>query len=185
MFVHPNPVCIWITGLPAAGKSALAAALKDDFNRQGLASYILDGDELRKCLTRDLGYGPSDRAENVRRIGEVAHLMVDAGIIVIASLISPFRKDRDAVRALFAPDAFIEVFIDTPLEVCEQRDPKGHYKRARTGDLREFTGVTSTYEPPHNPEIHLVHDGASASDQARRLLDHLQGRGTVANVRLK
>lgn len=175
--------CIWITGLPAAGKSSLAVALADELNQRDVACYVLDGDELRKGLCSDLGYGEADRRENVRRVGEVARLIAKTGAIVIVSLISPFRKDRDAVRSLFGGGAFVEVFIDTPLEVCEWRDPKGHYRRARAGDLNDFTGVTSAYEPPENPEVRVMHDGASAREQAQRLVARLDERGLLADPR--
>ncbi len=172
--MRAHPFCVWITGLPAAGKSTVADTLKQELQSFGVPTYVLDGDRVREGLNRDLGYSPAERAENVRRIGEVARLMVDAGLIVIVSLISPFRKDRLAARSRFEPGTFVEVFVDTPLDVCEHRDPKGHYKRARTGELHEFTGVSSAYEPPELPEIHLVHDGASPQDYVARIVAHLQ-----------
>ena len=172
--------CVWISGLPAAGKSTLAMALGEDLQRLGIASYILDGDQVREGLNCDLGFSANDRAESVRRVGEVARLMLDAGMVVIVSLISPFRKDRAAVRTRFEPGSFIEVFLDTPLAVCERRDPKGLYKRARVGELADFTGISSAYERSLAPEIHLTHDGAPAQVHVARILAYLEQHGLIA-----
>ena len=150
----PQPV-LWLTGLSGAGKSSIAQALCQQMCQQGRPSVVLDGDELRSGLTRDLGFSAADRAENVRRTAAVAKLMADAGLVIIVALISPFRADRDSARALFEPGRFIEVFVDTPLAVAEQRDPKGLYRRARLGLLPAFTGISSPYEPPLSPEVHL------------------------------
>lgn len=149
-----RPVCIWLTGLSGSGKSTLANALDAKLAEQGFHTYLLDGDNVRHGLNKDLGMSDADRQENIRRIGEVARLMVDAGLITITAFISPFRADRDQARALM-PDDFVEVFVDAPLDVCEQRDPKGLYKKARAGQIKEFTGIDSPYEPPANPEIHV------------------------------
>ncbi|XP_075474683.1 adenylyl-sulfate kinase 3-like [Primulina tabacum] len=146
---------IWITGLSGSGKSTLACALSRSLHSRGKLSYILDGDNCRHGLNRDLSFKAEDRAENIRRIGEVAKLFVDAGVISIASLISPFRKDRDACRALLPEGDFIEVYMDVPVQVCETRDPKGLYKLARAGKIKGFTGVDDPYEPPLNAEIVL------------------------------
>lgn len=178
--MNPQTFCVWISGLPAAGKSTLAAALGDDLQRLGIASYILDGDQVREGLNCDLGFSATDRAESVRRVGEVARLMLDAGIVVIVSLISPYRKDRAAVRARFEAGNFIEVFLDTPLAVCERRDPKGLYKRARVGELADFTGISSAYEKSLSPEIHLVHDGAPPQVHVARIVAYLEQRGLIA-----
>ncbi|KZV19216.1 adenylyl-sulfate kinase 3-like [Dorcoceras hygrometricum] len=146
---------IWITGLSGSGKSTLACALSRSLHGRGKLSYILDGDNCRHGLNRDLSFKAEDRAENIRRIGEVAKLFADAGIISIASLISPFRRDRDACRALLPDGDFIEVYMDVPVQVCETRDPKGLYKLARAGKIKGFTGVDDPYEPPLNAEIVL------------------------------
>ncbi|XP_073123352.1 adenylyl-sulfate kinase 3 [Henckelia pumila] len=146
---------IWITGLSGSGKSTLACALSRSLHSRGKLSYILDGDNCRHGLNRDLSFKAEDRAENIRRIGEVSKLFVDAGFISIASLISPFRKDRDACRALLSEGDFIEVYMDVPVQVCETRDPKGLYKLARAGKIKGFTGVDDPYEPPLNAEIVL------------------------------
>ena len=150
-----SPCCIWFTGFSGAGKSTLAEALEAQLRAEGRAVYVLDGDKLRNGLNADLGFREADRIENVRRVAEVARLMVDAGITVIVALISPLRSGRDRARGLFAPGRFFEVFIDTPLAVCEQRDVKGLYARARQGLIPDFTGIDSPYEPPISPEITL------------------------------
>lgn len=146
---------IWITGLSGSGKSTLACALSHSLHSRGKLTYVLDGDNLRHGLNRDLSFGADDRAENIRRVGEVAKLFVDAGVICIASLISPYRKDRDACRALLPKGDFIEVFMDAPLQLCEARDPKGLYKLARAGKIKGFTGIDDPYERPLNCEIVL------------------------------
>ncbi|MBZ0329196.1 sulfate adenylyltransferase subunit CysN [Halomonas sp. ANAO-440] len=147
--------CVWFTGLSGSGKSTLANALEIELNRRGYHTMLLDGDNVRHGLCKDLGMNEADRAENIRRVGEVARLFAEAGIIVITAFISPFRKDRDEVRALFGENAFIEVHVDTPLDICEQRDPKGLYQKAREGKIKDFTGIDSPYEPPLQGEVVL------------------------------
>jgi len=147
--------CIWITGLPAAGKSTLAIALEQRLQRDGYHTYLLDGDSLRRGLNGDLGFSEPDRIENIRRVAEVARLMVGAGLIVLVAVISPYRAGREMARGLFAEGEFIEVFLDTPLEECERRDPKGMYARARRRELMHFTGVDSPYESPMQAEVRL------------------------------
>ena len=168
------PRCIWLTGLSGSGKSTIANLLEKRLHAQGLATYLLDGDNLRHGLNRDLGFTEADRVENIRRVAEVARLMVDAGLVVIASFISPYRADRQMARSLFAAGEFIEVFVDTPLEDCEQRDTKGLYAKARRGELKNFTGVDSPYEPPLAPEIHLETRTANVKDAVERVLAFLE-----------
>lgn len=151
--IGQKPCCIWLTGLSGSGKSTIANALELTLHQQGKRTFLLDGDNVRHGLNKDLGMTDKDRAENIRRVGEVAKLMVDAGLIVVTAFISPFRQDRDQVRAMFAPGEFIEVFVDTPLEECERRDPKGLYKKAREGKIKNFTGIDSPYEAPMSPEL--------------------------------
>lgn len=146
---------VWFTGLSGSGKSTLAFAVEQALHERGVASYVLDGDNVRHGLNRDLGFAPEDRTENIRRIGEVCRLFQDAGLVVLTAFVSPYRADRDAVRALHPNGTFTEVFVDTPLEICEQRDPKGLYAKARTGEIPEFTGITAPYEPPDKPEIRV------------------------------
>ena len=151
-----QPCCVWLTGLSGAGKSTIANALEERLRAAGRHTMLIDGDELRGGLNRDLGFSAADRAESVRRAAEVARLMVEAGLIVVVGLISPFRADRAAARARFAPGTFVEVFVDAPLTECERRDPKGLYRRARRGELPAFTGIDSPYEPPSRPELRLA-----------------------------
>ena len=148
-----TPMCLWMTGLSGAGKSTLANALEQELNKKGKHTYILDGDNLRHGLNSDLGFSEVDRNENVRRVAETAQLMVDAGLIVIVGLISPFKKERNWVRGLFSNNQFKEIYISTSLQECEYRDVKGLYKKARKGEVKNFTGIDSPYEPPENPEI--------------------------------
>lgn len=159
---HPGRV-VWLTGLSGSGKSTIANALECELHRIGLRTYVLDGDTVRQGLNSDLGFSDEDRAENVRRVAQVARLFLQAGVIVIVALISPFRVDRDKARALFAPGDFLEVYVNVPLEVAEQRDTKGLYRKARQGLLPQLTGVGSAYEPPHSPELVLCTDKQTLS----------------------
>lgn len=150
-----KPCCLWFTGLSGSGKSTIANRLERQLLTLGRHTYILDGDNVRHGLSRDLGFTDADRVENIRRAAHAGRLMVDAGLMVLVAFISPFRAERRMARELFGPGEFVEVFIDTPLEICEQRDPKGLYRRARKGLIPHFTGISSPYEVPENPEIHL------------------------------
>jgi adenylyl-sulfate kinase len=148
---------VWLTGLPGSGKTAIARALAHSLAQDAIAAYVLDGDDLRAHLSCDLGFTPEDRAESVRRAGHVARLFADAGFVAIVALVSPYEQDRRAVRELHARDGLVllEVFVDAPLAVCEQRDPKGHYRRARNGQLHGFTGVDAPYERPRRPDVYV------------------------------
>ena len=167
---------LWFTGLSGSGKSTIANALEKELHAQGIRTYILDGDNVRHGLNSDLGFTDADRVENIRRIGEVAKLMVDAGIVVLSAFISPFRAERDMVRALFEDDEFIEIFVDTPLDVAETRDPKGLYKKARLGEIPNFTGIGSPYEAPETPDIHIHTEVESVEHIVKRLLKALDLR---------
>jgi adenylyl-sulfate kinase len=173
---------IWLTGLSGAGKSTLANAVQKVLLATGMHACVLDGDNLRHGLNRDLGYSDADRAENIRRVGEVAKIMVDAGLIVLVALISPFRADRRRVRELFEPGEFIEVHVSTPLEVCEQRDPKGLYRKARAGEMSDFTGISSPYETPDAPQLELDTALLSVHDSVARILGLLELRGIALPV---
>ncbi|KJY84273.1 adenylylsulfate kinase [Vibrio galatheae] len=151
-----KPVVLWFTGLSGAGKSTVAGALETRLAESGYHTYLLDGDNVRHGLCRDLGFSEQDRRENIRRIGELAKLMADAGLIVLSAFISPHRAERQLVRDMLSAGEFLEVFVNTSLEVCEQRDPKGLYKKARAGEITNFTGIDSDYEAPRNPEINLL-----------------------------
>ena len=169
-----HPACLWFTGLSGSGKSTVANLVEKRLLAMGYHTYLLDGDNVRHGLNRDLGFTDEDRVENIRRVGEVAKLMVDAGLIVLVSFISPFRSERQMARGLFAEGDFREVFVDTPLAVCEQRDPKGLYAKARAGELANFTGIDSPYEAPESPEVHL--DGVTAPDAlAQQVIADLLG----------
>lgn len=164
---------IWFTGLSASGKSTLAAATEKYLHELGFHTYILDGDNVRHGLNKDLGFSPEERVENIRRIGEVANLFCDAGIINLTAFISPYIKDRQVVRALCDDKSFIEVFVDCPLEICEERDPKGSYKKAREGLIKDFTGISAPYERPENPEIHLLTDKMSIAECVDVIIGYL------------
>ncbi len=163
---HPGAV-LWFTGLSGSGKSTLANAVEEALFAQGVYTYLLDGDNVRHGLNRDLGFGAGDRVENIRRIGEVARLFVDAGLVVLTAFISPFRADRDRVRALLGPGEFAEIHVACDLATCEARDPKGLYRKARAGEIPEFTGLTSPYEPPLAPEL-VVDTATTPLDQCVR-----------------
>lgn len=171
------PFVVWLTGLSGAGKSTIANLLDRQLQTRGRHSAILDGDNLRQGLNADLGFTDADRTENTRRVGEVAALMADAGLVVIVSLISPFQRDRDAARAAVGPERFLEVFVDAPLEICQQRDPKGMYARAKSGNLPRFTGIGADYEAPVEPDVHLRTDQADANEGVSTILAALQKRG--------
>ena len=173
---HQTPRCIWFTGLSGSGKSTIASLLEKQLHAEGKHTYLLDGDNVRHGLNRDLGFTEADRVENIRRVAEVAKLMVDAGLVVIVSFISPFRSERRMARDLFAEGEFIEVFVDTPLEECERRDVKGLYAKARRGEIKDFTGISAPFEPPTGPAIRLLTAGRGPDSNASDLLRHLTPR---------
>ncbi|WP_426377474.1 adenylyl-sulfate kinase [Desulforudis sp. 1031] len=169
-----KPCCVWFTGLSGAGKTTIANLLEKRLHDEGKHTYVLDGDNVRHGLNYDLGFTEADRVENIRRVAEVARLMVDAGLIVLVALISPFRAERRFARGLFAEGEFVEVFVDAPLEECERRDPKGLYARARRGEIKNFTGIDSVYEPPESPEIHLRTTEAGPEACVETILQYLR-----------
>jgi bifunctional enzyme CysN/CysC len=171
---HQRPMCVWFTGLSGSGKSTIANLVERQLYAEGRHTFVLDGDNVRHGLNRDLGFTEADRVENIRRVAEVSKLMVDAGLIVLVSFISPFRAERRLARELFAAGDFIEVFVDTPLEECERRDPKGLYAKARSGALKNFTGIDSAYEIPEAPELHIETLGKTAEECAAAICRRLQ-----------
>jgi bifunctional enzyme CysN/CysC len=171
-----QPLCLWFTGLSGAGKSTIANLVERKLHALGYHTYLLDGDNVRHGINKDLGFTPEDRVENIRRIAEVAHLMVDAGLIVLVSAISPYRSERRSARELFAEGEFMEVFVDAPLAVCEERDPKGLYRKARAGEIRNFTGIDSPYERPESPDVHLLTEGRRAEQMAEQVGEWLLAR---------
>ena len=165
---------LWFTGLSGAGKSTIANLVETRLHALGRHTYLLDGDEVRHGLNKDLGFTAEARVENIRRIAEVARLMVDAGLITLVAFISPFRRERDMARQLVAPGEFVEIFVDTPIAVAEARDTKGLYKKARRGELKDFTGIDSPYESPENPEILIETTNVSAPEAAQRIIEFLR-----------
>ncbi len=174
-----RPCIIWLTGLSGAGKSTLANELECALLRMGHHSYLLDGDNVRHGLNKDLGFSPKDRVENIRRIGEVAKLFVDAGQIAITAFISPYKADRQMVRQLVAADEFVEIYVKTSLATCEERDPKGLYAKARAGLIKEFTGIDSPYEAPENPELVIDTDELALEAGVHTVLHYLQATGRI------
>jgi len=175
-----KPILLWFTGLSGAGKSTIANSLERKLHAIGKHTFVLDGDNVRHGLNRDLGFTEADRVENIRRVAEVAKLFVEAGLITVVSFISPFRAEREVARGLMGPDEFVEIFVNTPLEICEQRDPKGLYRKARRGELRNFTGLDSPYEQPETPELILDALKERAEDLADRVITFLQQRGVLS-----
>ena len=170
-------VTIWLTGLSGSGKSTIAVAAQGALHERGTHSYVLDGDNVRHGLNQNLGFSPEDRTENIRRIGEVAKLFTDAGIIALTSFISPYRADRDAVRAIMEPGDFVEVLVDASVETCEGRDVKGLYKKARAGEIPEFTGISAPYEAPEKPELVLDTNTQTVEESVEQLMGHLEEKG--------
>jgi len=168
---------VWLTGLSGSGKSTIANLLEKALWERGVRSYVLDGDNIRHGLNRDLGFSPEDRTENIRRIGEVAALFTDAGIINVTAFISPYRADRDRVRAAMEPGDFIEVFIDCDLDECEKRDPKGLYQKARAGQIPEFTGISAPYEAPEKPELVVRNTRQTAEESLQEIVGYLEKNG--------
>jgi adenylylsulfate kinase len=173
-------VILWFTGLSGAGKSTLAHAVELELYRQGCSTFVFDGDNVRHGLCSDLGFSPEDRAENIRRIGEMSKLFVEAGVIALTAFISPFRADRDRVRGLVAPEDFIEIYCRCPLDTCEQRDVKGLYAKARQGLIPNFTGISSPYEAPENPELVVDTGTQPLADSVEQVLTLLRSRGIIA-----
>ena len=177
---NQKPCILWFTGLSGSGKSTIANTLERRLYELGNHTYLLDGDNIRHGLNSDLGFDDESRIENIRRIGEVAKLFVDSGMIVLTAFISPFKSDREEVRVLVEEDEFIEIFIDASIDICERRDPKGLYKKAREGEIKNFTGIDSPYEVPANPEIYLMNGEVAIDDNVDIILDYLIGKGYIS-----
>lgn len=170
---------LWFTGLSGAGKSTVAGAVEQRLHQLGAHTYLLDGDNVRHGLCGDLGFSDDDRKENIRRVGEVAKLMVDAGLIVLTAFISPHRAERDMVRSLLPQGEFAEVYVDVPLAICEQRDPKGLYKKARAGEITNFTGIDSVYEAPEHPEMQVENGERPLSEAVDQIIQYLEQHGYI------
>ena len=174
-----KPVVLWFTGLSGSGKSTIAGALEQALAELGYHTYLLDGDNVRHGLCSDLGFSEQDRKENIRRVGELCHLMADAGLIVLSAFISPHKEERQFVRQLLPEGEFMEVYVNSPLEVCEQRDPKGLYKKARAGEIKNFTGIDSDYQAPESPEIELINRDVEVATLVDQCLDKLRQNGII------
>lgn len=172
---------IWFTGLSGSGKSTLANLIEVELHKKGLSTYILDGDNIRRGINKNLSFNPEDRTENIRRIGEIANLMIDAGVITLAAFISPYIKDREGVMQLVGPENFIEIYVNTSIEECERRDVKGLYKKARKGEIKDMTGISAPYEAPINPDLEIVTDGQSIEESVDQLLEFLNQKINLKN----
>ena len=179
--LHHTGCTCWLTGLSGSGKSTVAVAAEKTLVAHGALAYRLDGDNVRHGLNSDLTFSPDDRVENIRRFSEAARLFADAGVITLVSVISPYEEDRARARAIHEAIGltFVEVFVDTPIEVCEQRDPKGLYKKARAGEIQDFTGINAPYEAPASPDLRLTPDDGSPEEQGRKLIEHLKSAGVL------
>jgi len=175
-----KPCLLWYTGLSGSGKSTVANAVDALLFERGCHSYLLDGDNVRHGLNGDLGFSDEDRIENIRRISQVAKLFIDSGLVVSTAFISPFASDRAMAKAMLEKGEFIEVYIDTPISICEQRDPKGLYKKARAGEIKDFTGIDSNYDVPQSPEIHVKTDEKSILECAQQIVEHLVEQGFIS-----
>lgn len=182
--LHGHPACvIWFTGLPASGKSTIAHIVEKKLFDLGVSTYVFDGDNIRHGLCSDLGFSVEDRSENIRRIGEVSKLLVDAGIVVLAALVSPFAADRNRLREMFNQNEFIEVYINCSVEVCASRDHKGNYKKAMAGEIKNFTGISSPYEAPRNPEITINSAEESAENASEKVVNYITGAYFSKNMK--
>jgi adenylylsulfate kinase len=170
---------VWLTGLSGSGKSTIAVDLEKRLLERGVRAFILDGDNVRHGLNKNLGFSPEDRTENIRRIGEVAKLFTSAGLVALTAFISPYRADRDQVRAIMSPGDFVEVYVQCPIDVCETRDVKGLYKKARAGEIKEFTGISAPYEAPEQAELTIDTSALSVEQSAQRILDYLAAQGLL------
>jgi adenylylsulfate kinase len=181
--INGHKACtVWLTGLSGSGKSTIAVDLEKRLCERGVRTYILDGDNIRHGLNKNLGFSPEDRTENIRRIGEVAKLFTDAGVVALTAFISPYRADRDQVRKIMADGDFVEVHVDCPVEVCEQRDVKGLYKKARAGEIKEFTGISAPYEAPEKPELTINTAGQSVEESSKQILAYLEKQGIISKA---
>ena len=172
--MQQNSFLIWFTGLSGSGKSTLANALEYKLHKEGYKTYTLDGDNIRQGINKDLSFSAEDRTENIRRIAEVAHLLIDAGVIVLAAFVSPYKKDRENIANVVGNDNFVEIFVNTSLEECEKRDVKGLYKKARSGEIKDFTGVNAPYEAPDNPDVEVITDHLSIEESVLEIYEAIK-----------
>ena len=172
--LNQNSLLLWFTGLSGSGKSTIANALEHKLYQEGVKTYALDGDNIRKGINNDLTFSPEDRKENIRRIAEVANLMVDAGVVVLAAFVSPYKKDRENIARIVGNDNFVEIFVNTSIEECERRDVKGLYKKARAGEIKDFTGVNAPYEAPDTPDVEIITDGLSIEECVEKIYEKIK-----------
>ena len=172
--LNQNSFLLWFTGLSGSGKSTIANALEHKLHNEGYKTYALDGDNIRKGINSDLTFSPEDRKENIRRIAEVSNLMVEAGVVVLAAFVSPYKKDRENIAQIVGNDNFVEIFVNTSIEECERRDVKGLYKKARAGEIKDFTGVNAPYEAPDDPDIEIITDGLSIEECVSKIYDQIK-----------
>ena len=172
--LNQNSFLLWFTGLSGSGKSTIANALEYKLHQEGYKTYALDGDNIRKGINNDLTFSPEDRKENIRRIAEVSNLLVDAGVVVLAAFVSPYKKDRENIAHIVGNDNFVEIFVNTSLEECEKRDVKGLYKKARAGEIKDFTGVNAPYEAPNTPDVEIITDGLSIEECVIKIYDKIK-----------
>ena len=172
--MQQNSFLLWFTGLSGSGKSTIANALEEKLHQEGFKTYALDGDNIRKGINKDLTFSPEGRKENIRRIAEIANLFVDAGVVVLAAFVSPYKKDREKIAGIVGNDNFVEIFVNTSLEECEKRDVKGLYKKARAGEVKDFTGVNAPYEAPDSPDVEIVTDGLSVEECVLKIYDKIK-----------
>ena len=176
-----NSLLLWFTGLSGSGKSTIANVVEQELFKQGISTYTLDGDNIRKGINNDLTFSPSDRTENIRRIAEVSNLMIDAGIVVLAAFVSPYKKDRDNIKSIVKDVNFVEIFINTSVEECERRDVKGLYKKARAGEIKNMTGISAPYEAPENPDIEVDTEQESIEDSVKRIIEFITPKLKLKN----
>jgi adenylylsulfate kinase len=172
--LNQNSFLLWFTGLSGSGKSTIANALECKLHQEGVKTYALDGDNIRKGINNDLTFSPEDRKENIRRIAEIANLMVDAGVVVLAAFVSPYKKDRENIARIVGNDNFVEIFVNTSIEECEKRDVKGLYKKARAGEIKDFTGVNAPYEAPDTPDVEIITDGLSIEECVEKIYEKIK-----------
>ena len=176
-----NSILIWFTGLSGSGKSTIANLVERNLFENNIKTYSLDGDNIRKGINNDLSFSPEDRTENIRRIAEVANLLIDAGLVVLAAFVSPYKKDRENIRTIVKDVNFVEIYVNTSIEECERRDTKGLYKKARTGEIKNMTGISAPYEAPENPDIEIKTEDESIEDSVKRIIDYIKPKLKLTN----